>query len=106
MEERLAKNRYLLGEQLTECDWYLFPTLLRFDCVYHSLFKTNLRRIEDYPNLSHYVRELYQIKGIEETVDFQHIIRHYYMSLPQLHPSRIQPIGFIPDYHQAHYRGR
>jgi putative glutathione S-transferase len=105
MNERLEHKRYLHGDQLTESDWLLFTTLVRFDAVYFSLFKTNRKRIEDYPNLAQYVRELYQIKGVSETVNFEHIIRYHYISLGRLNPSRIEPIGFYPNYSDFHHRG-
>jgi putative glutathione S-transferase len=89
----LAERRYLLGDEITEADWRLFVTLVRFDAVYVGHFKCNLRRIDDYANLSGYLRDLYQQPGIAETVDFDHIKRHYYMTHPQLNPSRIVPRG-------------
>jgi putative glutathione S-transferase len=92
-ERRLSRQRYLAGGRLTEADWRLFTTLVRFDPVYVGHFKCNLRRIADYPNLSNYLRELYQVPGIAETVNFEHIKRHYYMSHPQINPTRIVPLG-------------
>jgi putative glutathione S-transferase len=92
-ERRLSRQRYLAGGRLTEADWRLFTTLVRFDPVYVGHFKCNLRRIADYPNLSNYLRELYQIPGVAETVNFEHIKRHYYMSHPQINPTRIVPLG-------------
>ena len=80
LESRLSKQRYLLGEIITEADWRLFTTLVRFDAVYFSHFKTNMRRIHDYPELSGYVRDLFQQPGIEETVNMEHIKQHYYYS--------------------------
>src|SRR5579864_8730588 len=80
LEERLARQRYVAGLSITEADWRLFTTLLRFDAVYYSHFKCNLRRITDYANLSNYLRELYQVPGVAETVSLDHIKRHYYMS--------------------------
>ena len=79
LEERLARTRYLVGDALTEADWRLFTTLLRFDAVYYGHFKCNLRRLDDYPNLSDYLRELYHVPGVADTVSFDHIKRHYYM---------------------------
>ena len=79
LEERLSRQRYLAGKQITEADWRLFTTLVRFDAVYVGHFKCNLRRIADYPNLSNYLRELYQVPGVAETVNMDHIKRHYYM---------------------------
>ena len=95
LEERLGQQRYLAGDRITEADWRTFPTLLRFDPVYFGLFKCNLRRLQDYPNLSDYTRELYQWPGIAETCDFIEIKSGYYMSMPQLNPNQIVPTG--PD---------
>ncbi|MCX2522991.1 glutathione S-transferase family protein [Larsenimonas rhizosphaerae] len=95
MNDRLGQQRYLTGEYLTEADIRLFTTLIRFDAVYHGHFKCNIRRIEDYPHLSGYLRELYQWPGIRETVCMDHIQRHYYMSHPTINPNRIVPRG--PD---------
>jgi glutathionyl-hydroquinone reductase len=93
LEERLAMHRWLCGERLTEADWRLFTTLIRFDAVYVGHFKCNIRRIADYRNLSRYLRELYAAPGIADTVNFQHIKNHYYGSHPQLNPSGIVPVG-------------
>jgi glutathionyl-hydroquinone reductase len=93
LERRLATRRFLLGESLTEADWRLFVTLLRFDPVYVGLFKCNLRRIDDYPNLRRYRNELRAWPGIEETVDIFHIKRHYYESLRSINPNGIVPAG-------------
>jgi putative glutathione S-transferase len=93
LEERLAGQRYLVGDQLTEADIRLFTTLARFDAVYVGHFKCNLRRLVDYPNLWAYARDLYQRPGFGETVDFDHIKRHYYMTHDQLNPTRIVPKG-------------
>lgn len=106
MEARLAEHRYLAGEWLTEADIRLFTTLIRFDAVYHGHFKCNLRRIEDYPNLSNYLRELYQWPGIKETVNFEHIQRHYYYSHDTINPTRIVPQGPILDLERPHDRER
>ncbi|SHE77712.1 putative glutathione S-transferase [Modicisalibacter ilicicola DSM 19980] len=106
MEARLAEQRYLAGEWLTEADIRLFTTLIRFDAVYHGHFKCNLRRIEDYPNLSHYLRELYQWPGVKETVDFAHIQRHYYYSHDTINPTRIVPRGPVLDLDRPHDRER
>lgn len=95
MEERLAKRRYLFGPQFVETDWRFFCTLIRFDAVYHGHFKCNVRRILDYPNLSGYLRDLYQEPGIKDTVNFDHIKRHYYYTHDDINPTRIVPIG--PD---------
>ncbi|MBP94461.1 glutathione-dependent reductase [Candidatus Poribacteria bacterium] len=95
LEDRLSNSQYLFGSQIVECDWRLFVTLIRFDAVYHGHFKCNQRRIIDYPNLYRYMCELYQLDGISSTVNFGHIKRHYYMTHPEINPTRIVPIG--PD---------
>jgi len=106
IEDILSRQRYLAGARLTEADWRLFTTLVRFDAVYYSHFKCNLRRIIDYPNLSNYVRELCQIPGVAETVNLDHIKRHYFMSMTAINPTRIVPLG--PELHLSapHDRGR
>lgn len=104
LEELLNKQRYLLGEQLTEADWRLFTTLIRFDVVYVGHFKCNLKRIADYPALSHYVRELYQVPGVAETVNFEHIKQHYYQSHQHINPSGIIPLGPEQNFLEAHNR--
>lgn len=104
IEGILAKQKYLAGEVITEADWRLFTTLIRFDVVYHGHFKTNLRRIEDYPNLSEYVRELYQVPGVAETVDFDQIKRHYYVSQTTINPTQIVPVGPEIDWSRTHER--
>jgi putative glutathione S-transferase len=106
IERQLSRQRYLAGERLTEADWRLFTTLVRFDPVYVGHFKCNLRRIADYPNLSNYLRELYQVPGIAETVNFAHIKRHYYMSHPQINPTRIVPLGPEIELDAPHDRAR
>ena len=96
LEARLSDGRcYLCGAVLTEADWRLFTTLIRFDHVYHGHFKCNIRRLIDYPALSAYLRRLYAVDGVAATVDFGHIKRHYYMSHPSINPHRIVPAG--PD---------
>ncbi len=95
LEQRLADHRYLTGEYLTEADWRLFTTLVRFDAVYHGHFKCNLRRIEDYPNLSNWLRELYQWPGVAETVSLEHIKQHYYASHRHINGNGLVPKG--PD---------
>jgi len=105
LEERLSENRYLMGERLTEADWRLFTTLIRFDPVYHLHFKCNRHRVVDYPNLWGYVRELYQWPGVRETVDFDHIVRHYHYSHDTINPHRIIPINPRPDFDAPHGRG-
>ena len=104
LEERLAQSRYLAGDRLTETDWRLFPTLIRFDAVYHGHFKCNIRRIVDYPNLWGYLRELYQCEGIAGTVNFDHIKRHYYMTHEDINPTRIVPAGPELDLQAPHGR--
>jgi putative glutathione S-transferase len=104
LDARLAENRYLFGSHPVETDWRLFVTLVRFDAVYHGHFKCNLRRIVDYPQLSGYLRDLYQIPGIAATVDFDHIKRHYYMTHDEINPTRIVPIGPRQDLMAPHGR--
>jgi glutathionyl-hydroquinone reductase len=106
MEERLARQRYLIDNQMTEADWRFFCTLIRFDAVYYSHFKCNIRRIADYPNLSNYLRDLYQQPGIAETVSIDHIKRHYYGSQRHVNPTGIVPLGPTLDFTAPHDRGR
>jgi glutathionyl-hydroquinone reductase len=106
LEERLSKSRYLFGNRIVEADWRLFCTLIRFDVVYHGHFKCNLRRIIDYPNLQGYLMDLYQQPGITDTVNFDHIKRHYYMTHTQINPTRIVPIGPVLDLGKPHDRER
>lgn len=106
LEDRLSKQRYLTGERLTEADWRLFTTLVRFDPVYVGHFKCNLRRIADYPNLSNYLRDLYQVPGVAGTVNMLHIKSHYYGSHTTINPTRIVPVGPEIDYHLPHNRDR
>jgi glutathionyl-hydroquinone reductase len=105
LDERLASRRYLVGEQITEADWRLFTTLVRFDAVYVGHFKANLRRIRDYPQLSGYLRELYQVPGIAPTVNFDHIKQHYYFSHRMINPTGIVPAGPALDLDAPHGRG-
>lgn len=105
IEGILADNRYLVGDRLTEADWRLFTTLIRFDPVYNGHFKCNIRRIIDYPNLWGYTRELYQIPKIADTVHFDHIKGHYYQSHDRVNPTRIVPVGPEIDFNQPHSRG-
>jgi putative glutathione S-transferase len=98
LEARLSRQTYLTGNHITEADWRLFTTLVRFDAVYHGHFKCNLRRIADYPALSRFTRALYQVPGIAETVNFAHIKRHYYLSHPWLDPTGIVPVGPAQDF--------
>ncbi|WP_047948336.1 glutathione S-transferase C-terminal domain-containing protein, partial [Pseudomonas aeruginosa] len=106
LEGLLGERRYLAGEYLTEADIRLFTTLVRFDAVYHGHFKCNLRRIEDYPNLSGWLRELYQRPDIGETVDFEHIKGHYYASHRTINPTGIVPLGPRLDLARAPGRER
>ena len=104
LEARLADRRYLIGDTITEADWRLFTTLVRFDKVYHLHFKCNRRRIVDYPNLWGYLRELYQWPGVAGTVNFDHIVRHYHYSHDTVNPHRIIPINPVPDFTAPHGR--
>ena len=106
LEEKLSRRRFLCGTHSTEADWRLFPTLVRFDPVYVGHFKCNVRRIADYPNLSHYLRDLYQTPGIAQTVNFAHIKQHYYQSQRQVNPTGIVPKGPHVDLTVPHDRGR
>ncbi len=105
LEQRLSKSRYLFGRRIVEVDWRLFCTLVRFDVVYHGHFKCNIRRIIDYPNLQGYLMDLYQQPGIAETVNFDHIKRHYYMTHIEINPTRIVPLGPALDLTRPHGRG-
>ena len=105
LEDRLSQNRYLMGDRLTEADWRLFTTLIRFDSVYHTHFKCNRARIVDYPDLWGYLRELYQWPGVADTVNFDHITRHYYYSHDTINPHRIIPTGPVLDLDAPHGRG-
>ena len=104
-EEVLSSRRYLCGDRLTEADWCLFPTLVRFDSVYHGHFKCNLRRIVDYPNLWGHLKDLYQQPGVADTVYIDHIKKHYYGSHESINPTRIVPKGPILDFTEPHDRG-
>jgi putative glutathione S-transferase len=104
LEERLAGSRYLLGDQPTEADWRLFPTLVRFDPVYVTHFKCNVRRLTDYPSLWAYTRDLYQRPGVAETVNLDHIKRHYFQTHPSINPFRIVPAGLQVDLDAPHGR--
>ena len=106
LEARLVDQRYLLGNTITEADWRLFTTLVRFDAVYVGHFKCNIRRIVDYPNLWGYLRDLYQVPGIAETVSIEHIKAHYYTSHTNINPTRIIPIGPLLDFNEPHDRTR
>ncbi len=104
LDAHLAEHRYLCGEQRTAADWFLFPTLYRFDAVYHTHFKCNLRRLADYRHLWAYTRELYQVPGVRETCDPDKIKEHYYTSHESIHPRRYVPIGPQIDFDQPHGR--
>jgi putative glutathione S-transferase len=104
LERLLGKQRYLVKDQITEADWRLFTTLVRFDAVYYSHFKCNRQRIVDYPNLWNYLRELYQMPGIADTVNMDHIKRHYYTSHETINPNGIIPLGPLIDFKQPHNR--
>lgn len=106
LEQRLSTSRYLMGDKQTEADWRLFTTLIRFDPVYHLHFKCNRARIIDYPNLWAYTRDLYQTKGVAETVKMDHIVRHYHYSHESINPHRILPINPVLDYLAPHGRDR
>jgi putative glutathione S-transferase len=105
LDGRLAGQRYLAGDRITEADWRLFTTLVRFDAVYALHFKCNLRRISDHPSLWPYLRELYQVPGVAETVDFDHIKRHYYVTHDSINPTGIVPKGPELDLARPHGRG-
>jgi putative glutathione S-transferase len=106
LEKLLGEKRYLAGEYLTEADVRLFTTLIRFDAVYHGHFKCNLRRIADYPNLSNWLREMYQLPGVADTVDFVHIKHHYYASHATINPTGVVPKGPEQDFSGEHDRER
>ena len=104
LEDRLTSKRYLMGERITEADWRLATTLFRFDLVYHTHFKCNRNYLRDYPNLWAYTRELYQWPGIAETVNFDHIVRHYHYSHDTINPHRILPINPVLNWREPHGR--
>ena len=104
LDARLATRRFLLGAQFVEADWRLFCTLVRFDAVYHGHFKCNVRRIVDYPHLQGYLQDLYQTPGIAETVNFDHIKRHYYVTHTEINPTQIVPLGPALDLARPHAR--
>jgi putative glutathione S-transferase len=105
LEVHLAENRYVAGSHLTEADIRLFVTLIRFDAAYNGVFKCNIRRLEDYPNLSNYLREIYQWPGITETVKIDQIKRGYY-SIAHINPTLIVPAGPVLDFNRSHDRAR
>ena len=104
LDQHLSHHRYLAGEQITEADWRLFTTLIRFDTVYYSHFKCNIKRITDYPHLSGYLRELYQWPGIKDTINMAHIKQHYYRSHLNINPTGIVPVGPDLDLERPHGR--
>jgi putative glutathione S-transferase len=106
LEDRLSTRRYLMGERITEADWRLATTLFRFDPVYHTHFKCNRNFLREFPNLWAYTRELYQWPGVAETVNFQHIVRHYHFSHETINPHRIIPVNPLLDWSEPHGRER
>ncbi|WP_372844244.1 glutathione S-transferase family protein [Psychrobacter sp.] len=104
LEARLTGQRYLVGSTITEADWRLFTTLVRFDAVYVGHFKCNIQRIIDYPNLWGYLRDLYQVAGVKETINMQHIKAHYYTSHAAINPTGVIPVGPIIGFHEPHGR--
>lgn len=104
VEQRLGQNRYLVGNQITEADWRLFTTLIRFDAVYHTHFKCNVRLVKEYKNIYGYMLDLFQQPGIEDTVNMNHIKRHYYASHLSINPHGIVALGHNQDWHAAHGR--
>lgn len=104
LEQRLSKQRYLVGNKMTEADWRLFTTLIRFDAVYHGHFKCNRQTLASFTHISGYLRELYQVDGVAQTVNFEHIKSHYYFSHEMINPTRIVPIGPSLDFNLAHHR--
>jgi putative glutathione S-transferase len=104
LDQHLAHNRYLLGDQLTEADIRLFTTLIRFDAVYHGHFKLNRQRLEDFQHLPGYIRDIYQLPGVANTVNFEHIKTHYYASHLTINPTGVVPLGPDIDYGSAHHR--
>ena len=105
LDGRLSTRRYLFGSRIVETDWRLFVTLIRFDAVYHGHFKCNIRRIVDYPNLFGYLKDLYQVDAVADTVNFDHIKRHYYFTHDDINPTRIVPVGPVQDLSSPHGRG-
>ena len=104
LEQRLSSQRYLIGNETTEADWRLFTTLIRFDAVYVGHFKTNLKRLVDYPNLWAYTRDLYQQEGIAELINMDHIKKHYFGSHKTINPTGVVPVGPIINYDEPHRR--
>lgn len=106
LEERLSKQRYLVGKQITEADWRLFTTLIRFDAVYHGHFKCNRQKLSEYHHISNYVNELYQVPGIAESVDLEYTKIHYYASHLTINPTQIVPLGAKQNFNAPHDRNR
>jgi len=106
LDQRLDEQRFLLGDRLTEADWRLFTTLIRFDAIYYVHFKCNRRRIAEYPNLSGYLRDLFQMPGVKDTVDIEHAKQHYYYSHDRINPTRIVPLGPLLIIDAPHDRDR
>jgi len=106
LEERLSKKRYLVGGQITEADWRLFTTLIRFDAVYHGHFKCNRQKLSEFHHISNYLRELYQVDGVKETVDLEYTKIHYYASHLTINPTGIVPLGPEEDFERSHDRER
>ena len=104
LEELMSRQRYLTGDRLTEADWRLFTTAVRFDLVYHTHFKCNRKWLRDYPNLWGWTRELYQFPGVAKTVHFDHILRHYHCSHPTINPYGIIPINPVINWSEPHGR--
>jgi len=104
LEDRLSAQRYLVGGQITEADWRLFTTLIRFDAIYHGHFKCNKAKLSEYHHISNYVRELYQVAGIAQTVDLEYSKIHYYASHGSINPTAIVPLGPLQDFSQNHDR--
>ncbi|UZE96658.1 glutathione S-transferase family protein [Alkalimarinus alittae] len=104
LEERLSKQRYLVGDSITEADWRLFTTLIRFDAVYHGHFKCNRQKLNEFSNISHYLRELYQVPGVKETIDLEYTKIHYYGSHKTINPTGVIPLGPDEDFSAPHNR--
>ncbi|MCZ2723356.1 glutathione S-transferase family protein [Marinomonas sp. 15G1-11] len=104
LEDRLSKQRYLVGDRLTEADWRLFTTLIRFDAVYHGHFKCNRNKLSEFENLSNYLRELFQISGVAATVDLDYSKRHYYASHKTINPTGVVPLGPLQSFDVPHNR--
>lgn len=105
LEDHLSGNRYLVGDQITEADWRLFTTLIRFDAVYFGHFKCNRTQLKDFENISNYVRELYQVQGVSDTVDIEYTKEHYYASHKTINPTGVIPNGPELDFNAPHNRG-